>query len=195
MKIAINTNGTDLDAAVDPRFGRCPGFLIVDTEDLASEAMENPGAGRGQGAGIQTAEWVAQKGGAAVLTGNCGPKAHRALTAAGITVVTGCTGTAREAIARFMSGELPAAARPNVPGHFGDKTPPAEADRAAAAFGAGRGMGRGSGRGMGRGGGGGRGMGRGRGFMPVKIDLGAARSLRRVGADAAAFHRNTDSEK
>ncbi len=165
MKIAISTSGTHLDAAVDPRFGRCPGFLIVDTENLAAEALENPGGGLGEGAGIQTAELVAAKGVATVLTGNCGPKAHRALTAAGITVVTGCAGTVREAVARFMSGELPAAERPNVPGHFGDKSQAPAADRGAGAPDAGRGMGRGTGRGMGmgRGRGGGRGMGRGRG--------------------------------
>jgi predicted Fe-Mo cluster-binding NifX family protein len=139
--------------------------LIVDTEDLSVEAVENPSAGLGSGAGIQTAERMAEKGVTAVLTGNCGPKAHRALTAAGITVVTGCSGTAREAVKRFTAGELSAAQRPNVAGHFGDPAAAAVTDMGSNALGAGRGMGGGSGRGMGmgRGRGGGRGGGRGRG--------------------------------
>jgi predicted Fe-Mo cluster-binding NifX family protein len=32
MKIAISSSGKDLDAQLDPRFGRCRHFLIVDCE-------------------------------------------------------------------------------------------------------------------------------------------------------------------
>jgi hypothetical protein len=55
MKIAVTATGPELEAKVDPRFGRCPCFLIVETDDLSFEAIENPnvtlGGGRGMGMG------------------------------------------------------------------------------------------------------------------------------------------------
>ena len=44
MKIAISATGTTLDAEVDPRFGRCQYFIIVDPETMQFEALENSGA-------------------------------------------------------------------------------------------------------------------------------------------------------
>jgi predicted Fe-Mo cluster-binding NifX family protein len=41
MKIAFTSTGSDLDAQADPRFGRRPYFLIVDTDTLALEATPN----------------------------------------------------------------------------------------------------------------------------------------------------------
>ena len=40
MKIAVSSKGTDLDAEVDPRFGRCQYLLFVDTDTLDYEAQE-----------------------------------------------------------------------------------------------------------------------------------------------------------
>lgn len=121
MKIAITAAGPNLDAAVDPRFGRAPYFLIVDPETMACEAMANENADAGGGAGIQTAKWIADLGAGAVLTGNCGPNAHRTLTAAGVQVYCGVEGVARAAVERFKKGEFQAAAAPNVNSHHGQK--------------------------------------------------------------------------
>ena len=41
MKIAILATGPSLDAEVDPRFGRCQHFIIVDPETMQFEAVEN----------------------------------------------------------------------------------------------------------------------------------------------------------
>jgi predicted Fe-Mo cluster-binding NifX family protein len=156
MKIAVSSAGPDLDAQVDPRFGRAQYLLVVDTETLEFEALQNPNVAAGGGAGIQTAQMIAAKGAQVVLTGNCGPNAYRTLEAAGITVHVGATGTVREAVERFKRGEFQATAGPSVPGHFGlgmGATPGA---------GLGRGMGMSGGRGMG----GGMGRGAGRGFAP-----------------------------
>ena len=167
MRIAITATAPDLDAKVDPRFGRCPFFLIVETDDLSFEAMENPNVTQGSGAGIQSAQLMAERGVTHVLTGNCGPNAHQALTAAGIAVVVGCTGTVREAVEQFLAGQLAAAQQPNVDGHYGMNSarPGPGAPASAPNASQGRGMGRGGGRGMsgGRGKGGGRGMGGGGG--------------------------------
>jgi len=131
MKIAITANGPALDADIDPRFGRCQYFVIVDPETMQFEVLENSGAMAGGGAGISTAQMIVGKGVEAVLTGNCGPNAYEVLEAAGIKVVTGVSGKARDAIQNYKLGKLKASSQPNVSGHFG----------------MGRGMGRGRGAG------------------------------------------------
>ena len=140
MKIAVSSTGPSLEAQVDPRFGRAQFLVIVETDTLEFEAIENPNLMAGGGAGIQTAQMIAGKGATVVLTGNCGPNAYRALSAAGITVHVGVTGTVREGVERFKRGELESSAGPSVPGHFG--------------LGQGVTGGAGSGRGPGMGGGG-----------------------------------------
>ena len=119
MKVAISAMGKTLDAAVDPRFGRCSTFVLVETDAMTFEAIENGNSALGGGAGIQSAQLMAQKGVKAVLTGNCGPNAHQTLSAAGIDVVIGCSGTVAETVARFKSGQLHAATAPNVASHSG----------------------------------------------------------------------------
>jgi len=119
MKVAISATGAALDVAVDPRFGRCSCFVLVETDDMSVESIENGSRSLGGGAGIQAAQLVAHKGVKAVLTGNCGPNAHQTLSAAGIDVFVGCSGTVAEAVARFKSGQLRAAAAPNVASHAG----------------------------------------------------------------------------
>ena len=148
MKIAVTAIGPSLDAAVEPRFGRCPYFLIIDPDSLSFESVENPNAALGGGAGIQSAQLIAEKGAEVVLTGNCGPNAYQTLSAAGIGVVIGCSGTARGVVEQFKAGRLSPTSQPNV----------------ASKFGMGGGSGMGAGRGMGGGMGQGRGMGRGMGM-------------------------------
>ena len=119
VKIAVTATGRDLEAEVDPRFGRCPYFLIVETDDLSFEALENPNIAAGSGAGIQSAQMVAEKGVGALLTGNCGPNAYQALSAAGVQVIVGVAGPVRDAVEAFKAGSLSAASQPNVQSHFG----------------------------------------------------------------------------
>jgi len=101
MKIAITSTGKDLDAQVDPRFGRCQFFLIVDTDTMEYEALENEQAEARGGAGIQAGQFMAERGVKAVLTGNCGPNAFQALSAADIEIFTGVSGVTKEAIERL----------------------------------------------------------------------------------------------
>ena len=137
MKIGISANGPSLDADVDPRFGRCQYFIIVDLETLEFEALDNTNAMAAGGAGIASAQMVANKGAQVVLTGNCGPNAYQTLAAAEVQVITGVTGKVRDAIEGYKSGQFQATAQPTVDAHFG----------------MGGGMGGGMGRGMGMGGG------------------------------------------
>ncbi|MBS7633282.1 DUF5320 family protein [Candidatus Bathyarchaeota archaeon] len=142
MKVAVSASGANLDAAIDPRFGRCPYFLIVDTETMQYEAVPNTSQYASGGAGIQSAQTIASKGTKVVLTGSVGPKAYQALSAAGIQIITGVFGTVKEAVERFKSGKLQQTTTPTTQMGFGRG-------------GFGMGMGRGGGREMGCG----RGMG------------------------------------
>jgi len=173
MKIAVTSTGGDLDSQVEPRFGRCPYFLIVDSETFEFEAVENPNVALGGGAGIQSAQLLANRGVQTVLTGNCGPNAFATLGAAEIQVIVGVGGAVRQVVEQFKQGAFSGAAEPNVASHFGMAAADQSGASAAAptmpmggGAGGGRGMGKGGGRGMGRGMGmgGGRGMGRGMGM-------------------------------
>ncbi len=176
MKIAVTSTGPSLDEEVEPRFGRCPWFLVGDTDTMHFEAVENPHASLGGGVGIQAGQTMAKMGVTHVLTGNCGPNAFQTLSAAGITIVTGCSGAVRDVVERFRTGMLPASAGANVTDHFGvggtggnnmargDGRGMGMGGGRGTGMGGGRGMGMGGGRGMGRGGGRGTGMGGGRGM-------------------------------
>ena len=92
MKICITGQGNNLKSNIDSRFGRCRYFIIVDTENLKFEAIQNPNIDTTGGAGIQSGQLVASKGAKVVLTGNVGPNAFQTLKAAGIDVITGVSG-------------------------------------------------------------------------------------------------------
>lgn len=136
MKIAISALAPDLDAEVDPRFGRCQHFVIVDPESMEFETLENSSAMAAGGAGVSTAQMIAEKGVGVVLTGNCGPNAYQTLAAAGVQVVTGASGRIRDAVESYKAGKLRPNAEPSVGSHYG------------VGMGGERGMGRGMGRGM-----------------------------------------------
>jgi len=119
MKIAITSTGKTLDSQVDPRFGRATCFIIIDTETMDFNVVENESVAAAGGAGISSAKVVIDAGAAAVLTGNCGPNAERTLTASGVKLYTGATGTVAEAVELFKSGKLAEASGPNVEPHFG----------------------------------------------------------------------------
>lgn len=119
MRVAVSANTPDLDADVDPRFGRCEYFILVDTDTMKFEAINNSGGMGSGGVGISTAQLIAGRGVEAILTGNCGPNAYKALSAAGIKVVTGVAGKVKDAVQSYKSGKLQASSRLNVTGHFG----------------------------------------------------------------------------
>lgn len=120
MRIAVTARGPGLDSEVDPRFGRAACFVVYDDATGAVEAVDNASAvGSAHGAGVKAAQLVADAGVSCVLTGDCGPRAYRALSAAGIAVWTGASGTVREALDAFREGRLESAsggaARGGVP--------------------------------------------------------------------------------
>ena len=119
MKICVSAESDNLDAAIDPRFGRCPYLVIVDSETMQFEAVPNMASGATGGAGIQAAQTIASKGAKVLITGNVGPNAFQALSVAGIKIVTGAFGTVREVVEKYKRGELSETSAPTVGGHFG----------------------------------------------------------------------------
>lgn len=144
MRVAITSNGTDLDAPASPVFGRCAAYVFVETDTMAVEAVENAAIGASSGAGIQAAQSVVERGAQAVVTRNVGPNAFSVLQSAGVPVYLFAGGTVREAVEAFTAGRLQSVADASA--------------EAGAAMGGG--LGRGMGRGMGMGRGTRRGMGR-----------------------------------
>ena len=118
MRIAVTSTGEGLDSEVDPRFGRAAFFLIGDTETMEFVAVENENAAGGA-AGIGSAKRIVDEGAEAVLTGNCGPNAVQTLSAAGVKLYIGVTGTVAQAVELLKSDKLTAAEKPNVQAHFG----------------------------------------------------------------------------
>jgi len=139
MKLAVSSSGKDLNAQLDPRFGRCRYFLIIETDSMSFEVFDNDNAPLGGGAGIQSAQFIAAKGAKALITGHCGPNAMQTLSAAGVQVYVGQAGTIQGLVDKFNNGQL---------------TTTTEANASAQAGMGGKGMGRGQGMGRGRGTGG-----------------------------------------
>ena len=199
MKIAVSSNGKNLDSEIDPRFGRCAYFLIVDTDNMSFEAFDNESIALGGGAGIQAAQFVASKDAKAILTGNVGPNAVKTLSAAGIEIFAGQNGTVREAVGRYDGGNLESTRKATVEDHYGMSGSTGAEEKetedsriggtekivsgTSGGIGGGRGMGRGMGGGMGCGRGGGRGRGMGNAMQgenppPTNSDLNETKHLR-----------------
>jgi predicted Fe-Mo cluster-binding NifX family protein len=150
LKIAVSATNGHLDAQIDPRFGRCQYFIFVDSDTMQFTAKPNASSGAMHGAGIEAAQTVANEGARAVITGSVGPNAFQVLSQAGIEVITEVSGTVREAVQRFKTGQLghPATGA-TVPGHAGLGMGPATGAGMGMGGGMRRGMGMGRGRGMG----------------------------------------------
>ena len=119
MKIAVSATAPGLDAEVDPRFGRCQYFVIIDPQSMQFEALDNSNAMAAGGAGISTAQMIASRGVEVVLTGNCGPNAYQTLLAAGIQVISGVSGKIKDAVEAYKTGTLQPSAQPSVGSHYG----------------------------------------------------------------------------
>ncbi len=157
MKVCITAGASGLDAPMDPRFGRCPFFVVVDLDSMSENSIPNSDVTASSGAGIQAAQEIAKLGVSALITGNIGPNAMQTLSAAKIDVYQHQEGgSVRDVVEKFQRGELTKISSASVPVHAGQ-------GQASGPAGQGRGRGGGGGRGAGLGRGGGQGMGSGSG--------------------------------
>jgi predicted Fe-Mo cluster-binding NifX family protein len=119
MKIAFSTSGETLEAPLDGRFGRAAKFILYDLDRDYFEVIDNrQNLDTSQGAGIQSAETIARSGASGLVTGHCGPKAFRVLSAAGIAVYNCGEATVADALKAFREGTLKTMDSADVEGHW-----------------------------------------------------------------------------
>ena len=106
MIISVSAAAGTLDAEVDPRFGRCAYFVLVDSETMKFEAFPNVEAKSMHGTGIEAAQTVANKGVGVIVTGNVMPNAFEILSAAKIKIIICVNGTVRDVIEKYKGGKL-----------------------------------------------------------------------------------------
>jgi predicted Fe-Mo cluster-binding NifX family protein len=119
MKVTATANGVDLDASISPVFGRCSTYILVDTETLQFEALDNPALSAPGGAGVQAAQFVIKRGAQAVLTGNVGPNAFGVFQAAHVPVFLIGSGSVRNAVEAYKKGLLQSTGAANVTAQSG----------------------------------------------------------------------------
>jgi predicted Fe-Mo cluster-binding NifX family protein len=123
MKIAISSVGEDLESQVDSRFGRCNYFLIVEVDKESKEiknfnSVKNTAKAQAGGAGITSAQIVANERPDAVITVNTGPRAFSVFEQLGIKVYQG-KGIIREVLQDLLEGKLKELTGSNGPQHMG----------------------------------------------------------------------------
>lgn len=106
MLIAIASSGKNLTSPVDPRFGRCPYFLITDSKSKEFKVLENTAGQAFRGAGITAAQMIANKGIKVVIAGNFGPNAVNVLRASNIKIFPAFGMSAKQALQKYRTGEL-----------------------------------------------------------------------------------------
>jgi len=106
MKIAITSEGKNLDSKLDTRFGRCAYFIIFDLDTNSWEAIENTNVQLTGGAGIQSAQSVIAKGVHAVVTGKIGHNAYTTLKTGGIEIYLSNGGTIKNGIDQYKANAL-----------------------------------------------------------------------------------------
>ena len=115
LKIAVTSQGKNLDSPMDPRFGRAAYILIVDSFNNEFEVLDNSeNVNAFKGAGIQAAVMISDRGANVLLTGYCGPNAYKTLKAAGVKVANDVAGTVRDAVAAYNEGNVSFADGANV---------------------------------------------------------------------------------
>ena len=96
MKIAFTATGDTLEDQVAFRMGRNAFYLIVDTDSMEVEPIENPDRVHNVEVSEQCAGLMRDRGVRAVVTGHCGPSAHKIFAHSGISVLPGISGPMTE---------------------------------------------------------------------------------------------------
>ena len=113
MKIAVSSEGQELNSKVANRLGLAPYLIIVDLETMEHKAVENPGhAGTG---GMQAVVLAIKENVQVVLTGYCSPVAEAYLKKNGIRIVRGAKGTVKNTVDEYARRHK---APKNLSGHF-----------------------------------------------------------------------------
>lgn len=109
-----------MESTMDPRFGRCEFFAIVDTETNEAKLIDNAAAKSGGGAGIAAGQLLVDNDVELLITGNVGPNANDVLKAAEIKIVRGKKVSLNENVEMFKKNQLEVIDT-TVPSHSGMK--------------------------------------------------------------------------
>lgn len=106
MKICVTASSSGLNAAVNPHFGRCDYFVIVNSENMDCESIENNQAAASGGAGVQAAQQVIGNDIDVLITGSVGPNAFSLLSSENVDMKLFSSGSVLEAVEAYKSGSL-----------------------------------------------------------------------------------------
>lgn len=95
-----------MSCTVHSSFGRAGFFIVVDSNTLQFDVIDNPAVNAQGGAGIKAAQAVADSGAEVVVTFRCGQNAADVLNAAGIKILQAVSGTVAEIAVKCEGGEL-----------------------------------------------------------------------------------------
>jgi len=104
MKIAIFTDGPNLEAKVAYRVGAAKWLLLIDADSGAFEAVPDPTGASGQGAGVQALALAINRGAQVILAGHFNAAIAQQFEAKGREILTGLKGSAKDALQQYQKG-------------------------------------------------------------------------------------------
>ena len=119
MKLAITSQGPDLDSLIYVRFDMARYFIVFDTDSGEFTTHDNAENRDGyQESAHQAAKVLRNMGVDAVLTCTIGPRALAVFQRGDVEVYVCDIGSVRNAVEQFRAGRLHSAAKPNVGAHL-----------------------------------------------------------------------------
>ncbi|MFC1556464.1 PDZ domain-containing protein [candidate division KSB1 bacterium] len=104
QKLALSSMGKDLSSTIAPIFDESPYFIIIGLGSF--QAFKNPNVGDSNNVGVQSAQFVVDKGAGAVITNNISLEAMNELRKLNVKVYSGISGTVSQALEWYMDGRL-----------------------------------------------------------------------------------------
>ena len=104
QKLALSSMGKDLSSTIAPIFDESPYFIIIGLGSF--QAFKNPNVGDSNNVGVQSAQFVVDKGAGAVITNNISLEAMNELRKLNVKVYSGISGAVSQALEWYMDGRL-----------------------------------------------------------------------------------------
>jgi predicted Fe-Mo cluster-binding NifX family protein len=107
MRICFTAKGITPDSPAEERFGRAPYFIVIESENGAFEAIQNPFSDGGGGVGPKAAQVLIANNVNALVSGQIGGNAREVLAAAGIAMyIYRAGGSVKNAFDQFTQKTL-----------------------------------------------------------------------------------------
>ncbi|MCK4336277.1 MAG: NifB/NifX family molybdenum-iron cluster-binding protein [Candidatus Aenigmarchaeota archaeon] len=106
-RIVITSEGKDLEDRVSMHFGRCPYFIVVETEGKEMKShkpVENPYFENHVPFAVP--EFISKLNPDVLITGGIGPRALQVFDSMNIKVIHGFSGKNQEAIENYLKGDI-----------------------------------------------------------------------------------------